>query len=65
MAKTLSIKTPQGQEMGFRYNDETQISDAEGGVEGLATQRGTPVRVHFDLLTRMATKVEIKGRQQH
>src|SRR5262245_59975455 len=65
VTKTLSIKTSQGLEMAFRYNDETQISDAEGGVEGLATQRGTPVRVHFYLLTRMATKIEIRGRQRH
>jgi hypothetical protein len=65
ITKTLSIKTSQGQEMGFRYNDQTQISDAEGRVEGLATQSGTAVRVHFDLLTRMATKIEIKARQRH
>jgi|RhiMetdeSRZDD1v2_1073273.scaffolds.fasta_scaffold04880_11 hypothetical protein len=65
ITKTLSIKTSQGQEMGFRYNDQTQIGDAEGRVEGLATQSGTTVRVHFDLLTRMATKIEIKARQRH
>ncbi len=54
-AKTLWVKTPKG-EMEFRYNDQTQISGAEGGVEGLATQSGAPVRVHFDAASKTATR---------
>jgi hypothetical protein len=39
-AKTLSVKTAKG-DMEFTYNAQTQISGAEGGVEGLATQSGS------------------------
>jgi hypothetical protein len=63
MGKTLSIKISQGQEMELRYNDQTQISGAEGGVEGLATQSRIPVRAHFDSITKTATKIEVGRRQ--
>jgi hypothetical protein len=62
-AKTLSVKTSKG-DMEFRYNDQTQISGAEGGVEGLATQSGAPVKVHFDPASKTATKIEVGKRQQ-
>jgi len=63
-AKTLSVKTSEGQEMVLRYNDQTQISGAEGGVEGLATMNGTTVRVHFDAVNKMASKIEVGERQK-
>jgi len=63
-AKTLSVKNPEGQEMEFRYNDQTLISGADGGVEGLATKSGTPVSVHFDTTTRTAAKIEVRQRQK-
>src|SRR5262245_32498030 len=63
-AKTLSVKDSRGQEMEFRYTDQTQISGAEGGVEGLATKSGTPVRVHYDAASKTATKIEIKQQRQ-
>jgi len=62
-AKTLSVKTSKG-EMEFRYNDQTQISGAEGGVEGLATQSGAPVKVHFDAASKTATRIEVGKRKQ-
>ena len=62
-AKTLSVKTAKG-EMEFRYNDQTQISGAEGGVEGLATQSGAPVKVHFDAASKTATRIEVGKRKQ-
>jgi len=62
-AKTLSVKTSKG-EMEFRYNDQTQISGAEGGVEGRATQSGAPVKVHFDAASKTATKIEVGKRKQ-
>lgn len=63
-AKTLSVKNSKGQDMEFRYNDQTQISGAEGGVEGLATKSGTPVRVHYDATTKTASRIEIKPQRQ-
>lgn len=62
-AQTLSIKSLEGQEMEFRYNDQTLISGAEGRVEGLATRSGTPVSVYFDTATGTASKIEV--RQNH
>jgi len=62
-AKTLSVKTSKG-EMEFRYTDQTQSSGAEGGVEGLATQSGAPVKVHFDAASKTATKIEVGKRKQ-
>jgi hypothetical protein len=61
-AKTLSVKNSQGQEIEFRYSDQTLITGAEGGVEGLATKSGTPVSVHFDTATRTAAKIELRQR---
>ena len=49
-------------EMEFRYNEQTQIIGAEGGVEGLATQSGAPVKVDFDAATKTATKIEVGKR---
>ena len=60
-AKTLSVKTAKG-DMEFRYNDQTQISGADG-VEGLATQSGAPVKVHFDGASKTATKIEVGQRK--
>jgi hypothetical protein len=61
-SKTLWVKTAEG-EMEFRYNDQTQISGAEGGAEGLATQSGAPVKVHFDAASKTATRIEIGKRK--
>jgi hypothetical protein len=63
-AKTLSVKNSQGMEMEFQYTDQTQISGAEGCVEGLATQSGAHVRVHFDAASKTATKIEVGPPQQ-
>ena len=62
-SKTLSVKTPKG-DMEFRYNEQTQISGAEGGVEGLATQSGAQVKVHFDAASKTATKIEVAAKKK-
>jgi hypothetical protein len=62
-AKTLSVKTAKG-DMEFRYTDQTQISGAEGGAEGLATQSGAQVRVHFDAATKTASKIEVTPKRK-
>lgn len=63
-AKTLSLRGSEGREMEFRYTDQTLISGADGGVEGLATRNGTPVSVHFDTATRTAVKIEVRQNQR-
>ena len=61
-SKTLWVKTDKG-EMEFKYNDQTQISGAEGGAEGLATHSGAPVKVHFDAASKTATRIEVGKRK--
>ena len=61
-SKTLWVKTAEG-EMEFRYNDQTQISGSEGGAEGLATQSGAQVKVHFDAASKTATRIEVGKRK--
>ena len=61
-SKTVWVKTDKG-EMEFKYNDQTQISGAEGGAEGLATQSGAPVKVHFDAASKTATRIEVGKRK--
>ncbi|HEU0004818.1 MAG TPA: hypothetical protein VFS12_02400 [Terriglobia bacterium] len=63
-AKSLSVKNSDGWAMEFRYNDQTLISGADGGVEGLATKSGTPLSVHYDSATRTAAKIEVGQRQK-
>ena len=62
--KTISVKSSKGKEVAFRYTDETQVSGAEGGIEGLATKSGTHVRVHFDAATKTASQIEVMQRTQ-
>jgi hypothetical protein len=63
-AKTIWVMGAEGKEMDFQYNEETQIVGAEGSVEGLATQSGTPVKVHFDKKTRTAYAIEVEKREE-
>lgn len=56
--QTLTVETTEG-EMTFTYNAETEISGAEGGVEGLAGSEGTNVRVHFRSEDLVAEKIEV------
>jgi YD repeat-containing protein len=58
--KTLSVKTSDGAELTFSYDDNTEIKGASG-AQGLATAAGSKVTVHYTMKdqTRIATKVEV------
>ncbi len=58
-AKTLWVKGSNGTEKDFLYNEQTQIVGAEGGVEGLATESGSLVKVYFDQESKTALKIEV------
>jgi hypothetical protein len=62
-AKTLSIKSTDGQEQQFSYNEQTEVSGARGGVAGLATKAGSKVTIQFTESggSKMATKIEVAG----
>ena len=58
-AKTLSVRNASGEEMSFSYDESTQISGADGTVEGLANQTGTKVKVSYDASTQKASHIEV------
>lgn len=46
-AQTIAVADAAGQEKEFKYDDRTEVSGPENTIEGLATQQGTQVTVHF------------------
>lgn len=62
-AWTITIETEAGMQIDFKYSEATEISGTEEGVEGLAGQTGTHVRVHYRVEgdTFVADKVEVVG----
>lgn len=64
--KMLTVKTADGSEMEFSYNDETEVTGAQEGVAGLATASGSQVVVEYesDGTTHTATKIEVQPSQQ-
>jgi hypothetical protein len=48
-AKLLSIQTTEGDHMVFRYSDDTTITGADHGAEGLAGMSGAHVRVRYTM----------------
>ena len=60
-AKTISIRTAQGTEMLFSYNDDTKVTGAGNSVAGLATMSGTELTIHFMKRQQenVATQIEV------
>lgn len=65
--KMLTIKSADGTEMEFSYNDETEVTGAQEGVAGLATAAGSQVVVEFEQEgeSKIAKKIEVKASQQY
>jgi hypothetical protein len=65
-AKTISIKSADGVETVFAYNDRTEVGGGGEGVAGLATKAGTKVTVHFtsDMGTKTATKIDVQAEKK-
>jgi hypothetical protein len=62
--KTFAIAAADGQELQFRFTDDTEIAGAQSGVEGLASMTGAHVMVEYRAEDRVAiaTKIEIRPR---
>ncbi len=56
-----TIKTSSGEELQFSYNDSTKVEGSSQGVQGLSSQSGTQVTVHYkeESGRRMATSIEV------
>ena len=63
-AKRLWVKGPDEKAMEFQYNEQTQITGAEGSVEGLATMSGAHVIVHYDEASKIALAIEIQSNEK-
>ena len=60
--KVLSVKMADGAEWAFDYTDQTEISGANKGEQGLATAEGSKVVVSYTTADdkKIATKVEVQ-----
>ncbi len=61
--QTFTTKDTEGKEMQFRYDTSTQVEGSSQGVQGLSSQTGTQVTVHYEEKSgqKMATRIEIKN----
>ena len=63
--RTFSVKSANGAEMLFRYDDKTVVAGAENSVAGLATSGGSQVTVTYrnDTAGNMAAKIEVHAKR--
>lgn len=63
-AKVLTVKTADGEEVKFQYNDSTEISGTQGAA-GLATMEEGRVTVHFtedaETKEKIATRIIVEA----
>ena len=61
VAKTLTIRTVDQNEMEFQYTERTEVTGAKEGAAGLATRQRGRVTVHFTRVgqVNVATKIEV------
>ena len=59
--QTFTIKQPNNEEMQFQYNSSTKVEGSQNGVQGLSSETGTRVTVHYREQSgqRLATRIEI------
>lgn len=62
-AGAITVRTEEGQEVQFRYTEETEVSGAQEGAAGLATMSGASVTVHFiydeESNSNTATRIDV------
>lgn len=59
---TLTIRTANDQEMQFNYDSNTKVEGTENGVQGLSTQTGNQLVIHYregDNGQKIATRIEV------
>lgn len=62
--KMITVKAADGAEHQFTYNDDTVITGAQEGAQGLAGAEGTKVRVFFTTTNdaHAATRIEVQAK---
>ena len=63
--KMITVKAADGAEHQFTYNDDTVISGAQEGTQGLAGAEGTKVKVFFTSTNEAhtATRIEVQAKK--
>jgi Cu/Ag efflux protein CusF len=63
--KMITVKAADGAEHQFTYNDDTAITGAQEGAQGLAGAEGTKVRVFFTTTneSHTATRIEVQAKK--
>jgi hypothetical protein len=63
-AKTFMIRTADGTQMQFIYNDDTTVTGADDRISGLATMTGAAVTIAYTKKQQdnIATQIEVKKR---
>ena len=63
--KMITVKSADGAEHQFTYNDDTAITGAQEGAQGLAGAEGTKVRVFFTTSneSHTATRIEVQAKK--
>ena len=64
--KMVTVKSADGAEHQFTYNDSTVITGAQEGSQGLAGAEGTKVRVFFTTTNdaHTATRIEVQAKNK-
>jgi len=65
-AKTLAIRSSDGNQMQFRYTEQTKVVGGDKSVAGLATMAGSPVTIRYTKqgADNVATEIEVQQGQQ-
>ncbi len=65
-AKTLAIRSSDGNQMQFRYTEQTKVVGGDKSVAGLATMAGSPVTIKYTKqgADNVATEIEVQQGQQ-
>ncbi len=65
-SQTFTVKQSNGQDIEFQYNSDTKVEGSDSGVQGLASETGTRVTVHYkeESGQRMATMIQINKKER-
>jgi hypothetical protein len=60
-SQTFAIKQPSGDEMQFTYTNDTKVEGAQTTMQGLASETGNKVTVHYTEKggNKIATSIEV------
>ena len=60
-SQTFTIRQANDEEMQFKYDSNTKVEGSQNGVQGLSSETGTSVTVHYREQSgqKIATRIEV------